>query len=88
MQQKLGEGASKSLLQQLKEKNAAAAALCLKVGRRSCKGLREARNVFRDHDEYRNILPQPTWRPRDAGQADPGAASARDAGALSAPSPR
>jgi len=45
LMQRVGEGASKSLLQQLKEENAAAAALCLKVGVRSCKALREAKKL-------------------------------------------
>ena len=35
----------KSPLQQLKEENAAAAALCLKFGVRSCKALREAKEI-------------------------------------------
>ena len=39
--QRVGEGDSKSPLQQLKEENAAAAALCLKLGVRSCNALRE-----------------------------------------------
>ena len=43
--QRVGEGASKSLLQQLKEENAAAAALCLKLGVLSCKALREAKGI-------------------------------------------
>ena len=43
--QRVGEGASKSLLQQLKEENAAAAALCRKVRVRSCKALREAKEI-------------------------------------------
>jgi len=43
--QRVGEGASKSPLQQLKEENAAAAALGLKVGMQSCKALREAWEV-------------------------------------------
>ena len=44
--QRVGEGASKSPLQQLKEENAAAAALGVKVGVRSCKALSEAREVW------------------------------------------
>ena len=44
--QRVGEGASKSLLQQLKEENAAAAALCLKAGVQSCKALREAKEIW------------------------------------------
>ena len=43
--QRVGEGASKSPLQQLKEENAAAAALCLKMRVRSCKALREAKKI-------------------------------------------
>ena len=43
--QRVGEGAGKSLLQQLKEENEAAAALCLKAGVQSCKALREAKEV-------------------------------------------
>ena len=43
--QRVGEGAGKSPLQQLKEENAAAAALCLKAGVQSCKALREAKSV-------------------------------------------
>ena len=43
--QRVGEGASKSPLQQLKEENAAAAALGLKVGVQSCKALREAKRI-------------------------------------------
>jgi hypothetical protein len=43
--QRVGEGASKSPLQQLKEENAAAAALCLKMGVRSCKALREEKQI-------------------------------------------
>ena len=43
--QRVGEGAGKSPLQQLKEENAAAAALCLKLGVRSCKALREAKQI-------------------------------------------
>ena len=42
LMQRVGEGAGKSPLQQLKEENAAAAALCLIVGVQSCKELREA----------------------------------------------
>ena len=47
--QRIGEGASKSLLQQLKEENAAAAGLCLKMlrpGVRSCKALREEKKIW------------------------------------------
>ena len=44
--QRVGEGAGKSLLQQLKEENEAAAALCLKAGVQSCKALREAKEIF------------------------------------------
>jgi len=43
--QRVGEGASKSPLQQLKEENAAAAALGLKLGVQSCKALREAKEI-------------------------------------------
>ena len=43
--QRVGEGASKSPLQQLKEENAAAAALGLNVGVQSCKALREAKQI-------------------------------------------
>ena len=43
--QRIGEGASKSPLQQLKEENTAAAALGLKAGVRSCKALREAKEI-------------------------------------------
>ena len=43
--QRVGEGAGKSPLQQLKEENAAAAALGLKAGVRSCKALREAKEI-------------------------------------------
>ena len=45
LMQRVGQGAGKSRLQQLKEENAAAAALCLKVGVRSCKALREAKKI-------------------------------------------
>jgi len=45
LMQRVGAGAGKSLLQQLKEENAATAALCLKVGVRSCKALREAKEI-------------------------------------------
>jgi len=48
--QRLGEGASKSLLQQLKEENAAAAALGLKLGERGCKALREAKEIWRSDE--------------------------------------
>ena len=44
--QRVGEGAGKSPLQQLKEENAAAAALGLKLGVRSCKALREANTIL------------------------------------------
>ena len=44
--QRVGEGAGKSPLQQLKEENAAAAALCLKMGVQSCKALREAKRIW------------------------------------------
>ena len=54
--QRVGEGASKSPLEQLKEENAAAAALGLSLGVRSCKALREAKELcVAPH-------PQPTWR--------------------------
>jgi hypothetical protein len=43
--QRVGEGAGKSPLQQLQEENAAAAALCLKLRVRSCKALREAKEI-------------------------------------------
>ena len=46
LMQRVGEGAGKSPLQQLKEENAAAAALCLKAGVRSCKALREAKDII------------------------------------------
>ena len=45
LMQRVGEGAGKSPLQQLKEENAAAAALGLKLGVRSCKALREAKEI-------------------------------------------
>ena len=45
LMQRVGEGAGKSPLQQLKEENAAAAALCLKAGVQSCKALREAKEI-------------------------------------------
>ena len=45
LMQRVGEGAGKSPLQQLKEENAAAAALGLKFGVRSCKALREAKEI-------------------------------------------
>ena len=45
LMQRVGEGAGKSPLQQLKEENAAAAALGLKAGVRSCKALREAKEI-------------------------------------------
>ena len=45
LMQRVGEGASKSPLQQLKEENAAAAALGLKAGVRTCKELREAQKL-------------------------------------------
>ena len=44
LMQRVGEGASKSPLQQLKEENAAAAALCRKLGVRGCKVLHKARH--------------------------------------------
>ena len=50
--QRIGEGAGKSPLQQLKEENAAAAALCLKAGVPSCKALREAKGV---HWRFRGL---------------------------------
>ena len=43
--QRVGEGVGKSPLQQLKEENAAAAALGRKLGVQSCKALREARVI-------------------------------------------
>jgi hypothetical protein len=43
--QRVGEGAGKSPLEQLKEENAAAAALGRKFGVRSCKELREAKGI-------------------------------------------
>jgi len=43
--QRVGEGASKSPLQQLKEENVAAAALGRKLCGRSCKNLREAKKI-------------------------------------------
>ena len=43
--QRVGEGAGKSPLEQLKEGNAAAAALGLKLGVRGCKALREATQI-------------------------------------------
>jgi len=43
--QRVGEGAGKSALEQLKEENAAAAALCLKLGMQSCRALREAAKI-------------------------------------------
>jgi len=45
LMQRVGEVASKSLLEQLKEENAAAAALGLTLGVQSCKALREAKIV-------------------------------------------
>ena len=50
-------------LQQLKEENAAAAELGLKWGGRSCKALREAKQIHRlvQHRPFRN-------QPGDAGQ--------------------
>jgi len=57
--QRVGEGAGKSPLQQLKAENAAAAALGLKAKVRSCKALREADYVEWSHEE---VSPQPTWR--------------------------
>ena len=45
LMQRVGEGAGKSPLEQLKEENAAAAALCFKAGVQSCKGLREANEI-------------------------------------------
>ena len=45
LMQRVGEGAGKSPLEQLKEENAAAAALCLKLGMRGCKALREAKEI-------------------------------------------
>ena len=51
LMQRPGAGASPSLLQKLKDENKAAAALCLKMGKRSCKELREAKSVdLRDLD--------------------------------------
>ena len=47
--QRLGEGAGKSPLQQLRAENAAAAALCLKAGVRGCKALREAKEIYWRH---------------------------------------
>ena len=44
--QRVGEGAGKSPLQRLKEENAAAAVLCLEMGVRSCKALREAKQIY------------------------------------------
>ena len=48
LMQRQGAGASPSLLQELEGENKTAAALCLKMGRhtRSCKELREAKDVF------------------------------------------
>ena len=46
LMQRVGEGAGKSPLEQLKEENAAAAALCLKAGVRGCKALREAKKIW------------------------------------------
>ena len=45
LMQRVGEGAGNSLLQQLKEENAEAAAVGLKVGVQSCKALREAKKL-------------------------------------------
>jgi len=45
LMQRVSEGARKSLLQELKEENAAAAALGLKAGVQSCKALREAKDI-------------------------------------------
>ena len=59
LMQRVGEGAGKSPLQQLKEENAAAAALCRKLKARSCKTLREASHVkLRNQD----LSPETTWR--------------------------
>jgi len=46
LMQRVGEGAGKSPLEQLKEENVAAAALCRKVGVQSCKALREAKVIL------------------------------------------
>ena len=56
--QRVGEGARKSLLEQLKEETVAAAALGLKARVRSCKALREAKESI----VIRRTSPQPTWR--------------------------
>ena len=45
LMQRVGEGAGKSPLEQLKEENAAAAALGRKLGVQSCKALREANKI-------------------------------------------
>jgi len=45
LMQRVGKGAGKSPLQQLKEENAEAAALGLKMGVQSCKALREAKRI-------------------------------------------
>ena len=56
LMQRVGEGAGKSPLQQLKEENEAAAALCLKAGVRSCKALREAKEIVcGDPDFYEGL---------------------------------
>ena len=47
--QRAGEGTSKSPLEQLKEENAAAAALGRKAGVQSCKALREAKEIYWDN---------------------------------------
>ena len=46
LMQRVGEGAGKSPLQQLKEENAAAAALGRKLRLQSCKALREAKDIW------------------------------------------
>ena len=60
--QRVGEGASKSLLQQLKEENAAAAALCLKLRLQNCKELREANDIEWLHPLRGEGHPLLTWR--------------------------
>ena len=70
--QRVGEGARKSPLQQLKEENAAAAALGRKLRLQSCKALREAKSInvlfdneFSTQDDRRLV-----WQGNDFSQTD------------------
>ena len=70
--QRVGEGAGKSPLQQLKEENAAAAALGRKAGVLSCKALSEAKSInvlfdneFSTQDDRRLV-----WQGNDFSQTD------------------